>query len=419
MGDDGKPMKHVFSGLLIVAFVVMPGLTHAAGNASMSFDEVTVSAEQGESFDLTVQVQPNGEALDTVRSIVTYDPATLSAQYVTLKGAFDRSAPGNYIDNGAGKISWGGFTLNGPVADSTSFISINFLALQEGSTTVAISGDSKAISAGVESINPAGLGSSVVTVSGGEEADPTLSLVIVESDSHPDQSAWYSNASVNLNWIELAADSAVESYLYDFDQVSSTDPSTALAAGVSEMTQEVEEDGIYYFHIKGVQTDGRETDTVHYRVQVDTTDPNPIELSVQDAKLLEGESAWFTFATTDETSGVRQYQIALNSSDFQVQSSPLEMEDLGPGTYFFRVVALDRAGNTAYGSTSVRVYPEGTEIDRPEGYKPASEIEAVVSAMSGEDEDDTASSTQTLLTLVLGVLIALGLIYAIARRKKS
>jgi hypothetical protein len=410
-------MKHLFSGLLIAVVVMLPGLSHAAGSATMSFDEVTVSAEQGESFDLTVQVQPNGEVLDTVRSIVTYDPATLSAQYVTLTGAFDRSAPGNYIDNGTGKVSWGGFTLDEPVADSTSFVSINFLALQEGTTTVSISGDSRAISAGVENIDPTDLGSSVVTVGAAAVADPTLSLVILESDSHPDPSAWYSNASVNLNWIEIAADSGIASYLYDFDQSSSTDPSTTLAAGVSEMTQEVVEDGIYYFHIKGVQIDGRETDVVHHRVQVDTTDPNPIELSVQDTKLLEGESAWFTFATTDDTSGVMQYQIALNSSDFKVQSSPLEMEDLDPGTYFFRVVAIDRAGNTAYGSTSVRVYPEGTDVDRPEDYEPASEIEAVVSALS--DDDDTASSTQTLLTLVLGVLIALGLIYAIARRKKS
>ncbi|NQV88728.1 MAG: hypothetical protein HQ488_00185 [Parcubacteria group bacterium] len=411
-------MKHLFSGLLIAVVVMLPGMSLAAGNATMSFAEVTVSAEQGESFDLTVQVQPNGEALDTVRSIVTYDPATLSAQYVTLTGAFDRSAPGNYIDNRTGKVSWGGFTLDGPVSSTTSFVSINFLALQEGTTAVSINGDSRAISAGTENIDPTDLGSSVVTVGAAAVADPTLSLVILESDSHPDQNAWYSNASVNLNWIEIAADSRIASYLYDFDQSSSTDPSTALAAGSTEMTQEVTEDGIYYFHIKGVQTDGRETDVVHHRVQVDTTDPNPIELSVQDAKLLEGESAWFTFATTDDTAGVLQYQIALNSSDFKVQSSPLEMEDLDPGTYFFRVVALDRAGNTAYGSTSVRVYPEGTDVDRPEGYEPASEITAVVSSLSGSD-DETASSTQTLITLVLGVLIALGLIYAIARRKKS
>ena len=395
---------------------MLPALSQAAGTATMNFDEATVSTELGESFDLTVQVEPGGEDLDTVRSIVTYDPETLSVQHVTLTGAFDRSAPGNYIDNGSGKVSWGAFTLDGPISTSDSFVSISFLAIQEGTATVAISSDSRAISSGSEMINTAALGSTEVTVGAKIEADPTLSLVILESDSHPDEDSWYADAVVDLNWVSIAAGSDIASYLYDFDQSPSTDPSIALSADESEMTIEVDEDGIYYFHIKGVQEDGRETSAEHFTVKVDVTVPNPIELTAQDTKLLEGESAWFTFATTDETSGVLQYQIALNSSDFQIQTSPLEMEDLDPGTYFFRVVALDRAGNAAYGSSSVRVYEEGTDIDRPENYEPASEIEAVVSALTGDD--DSASSTQTLITLVLGVLIALGLIYAIAKRKK-
>ena len=420
MGDDGNLMKHLFSGLLIALIFMAPGATQAAGAATMTLDETSVSVDRGESFDLMVQVQPNGESLDTVRAAVTYDPAVLSAQYVSLTGAFDRSSPGNYIDNGSGKVSWGGFTLDGPVTSSTAFISITFLALQEGPATVSVSGDSRAISNGVEKLDPTALGTSAVTVSIPPEVDPSLSLVIIESDSHPDQETWYASADVEVNWVELSGDSAVASYLYAFDQSVATDPTTAVGAGVTDFTQEVEEDGIYYFHLKGVQEDGRETETEHYRVQVDTTPPNPIELNVQDDQLLEGESAWFTFATTDETSGVLQYQIALNSSDFQVQTSPLEMEDLEPGTYFFRVAALDRAGNSAFGSTSVRVYEAGTDIDRPEGYEPASEIEAVVEELSDElaVEDDAASRTQLLIALIVGALIVLGVAYAATRRKK-
>jgi len=177
------------------------------------------------------------------------------------------------------------------------------------------------------------------------ESEPGVAILALESSSHPDGEAWYPNKNVELSWVQLEGDSPINAYYYSFSTQSDAEPNIYLDGETTSLSLDAPNDGIYYFRLKGVQEDGRETTVLGGVVRVDTTAPNAIELTVQDDKILVGESAWFTFATTDETSGVLQYQVAINDSAFQVQTSPLEMEDLPEGTYFFRVAAFDRAGN--------------------------------------------------------------------------
>jgi LPXTG-motif cell wall-anchored protein len=413
-------MKQLISGILLtLALVVTPMTIHAAGGATMSLSASDITVERGDQFDLTVSVHSNNGSLDTVRTVVTFDPSILRAQNASLVGVYDRSAPGNYLDNTSGKVSWGGFTLNGPIDSSSEFVTITFLAIEAGSTTVALSADSRAISNGQEQIDVSSFTPTSVAVENASDADPTLSLLVVSSDTHANDVDWYSATSASFNWVELAGDSPISSYYYDFDQVSNTDPSSYLSGSTNVITADATGDGVWYLHLKGVQADGRETKTTHRQVKIDNTAPNDIELASEDNKILEGESVWLTFATTDETSGVLQYQIAINQSEFQVQTSPLEITDLEPGTYFFRVSALDRAGNSIYGSTSVRVYPEGTDLSRPQGFEETSEIEGIVEGTFGADDDgeDGAESNNILLSLIMGVLIAAGVVYGIKRKK--
>jgi hypothetical protein len=179
------------------------------------------------------------------------------------------------------------------------------------------------------------------------------------------------------------------------------------------------EDGVNYFHIKAVQVDGRSTPTVHRRTNVDVTAPNNIELTVSDSKLIEGESLWLMFATTDEDSGVAQYQVAINESDFQVQSSPMEIADLNAGTYFVRLAAIDKAGNSVYRSKSVRVYPKDLSPDRPYDYDSNSEIRGIVKGLSNKEEVDTDSSnddTRKIIAVLAGLFIA-GMVFLKIRNK--
>lgn len=411
-------MKQFLIRLLFVVVLFTPGIVvRAAGSATMTLDALSYEATRGEQFDVTVSVNPQGESLDTVRSVVTFDPSVLTVQGVRLVGSFDRVAPGNYYDNVNGKISWGAFTLEDPVTTQVPFMTITFLPIASGEGDIQISSDSRAISNGEERINIASLGEAKVEVVESQEAEPGVALLVAQSTSHQNENTWYANRIIDVSWTQLEGDTALSAYYYSFGQDSDEDPGIYLDADLTQLTLEALQDGLYYFRLKGVQANGRETAVVHRIVRVDTTAPNPIELTVVDDKILEGESAWFTFATTDETSGVVEYQVAINDSEFQVQTSPLEMEDLPAGTYFFRVAALDRAGNSISGGVSVRVYPQGTDLSRPDGYEESVEVQAVTQTI--EEIGEEVSSDRTLLiTVVLGAITLFAIIYLAHRRKK-
>ena len=413
---NSRVMRQLFSGLLITFVLLVPAVSEAAGASTMSLDASSYEAEIGKQFDAIVSVNPNGEALDTVRAVVTFDPAVLMVGNVSLAGAFNRIAPGNYYDNETGIVSWGAFTLEGPVTSAGQFVRVTFLPLTQGEGDIEISADSRAISNGEEKINVSELGSASVNVGASATSEPGVALIVVQSETHANDVDWYANNTARFSWTQLQGDNPITAYYYAFDESSDTDPTIYLASTTTEMSFDAVADGAHYLHIKGVHADGRETTTVHRRVNVDVTAPHPIELLAQDNKILEGESAWFTFATIDDTSGVLQYQIAINDSAYQVQESPLEMTDLQPGTYFFRVAALDRAGKASYGSASVRVYPAGTEIGRPEGYEETSEMAAVARAIS-EKVALAGERPYLLISILLGIVVIISIIYAINKRR--
>lgn len=399
-------MKQLLTAFLFAMFF-LPSFAQAAGSAELSFSEDTYAFSRGEQFDVVVEVAANQSSLDTVRAVVTFDPNVLMAQDVQLLGVFDRSAPGNYIDNTRGKVSWGAFTLEDPLNTSTSLLSITFLAVGEGSADVSISSDSKAISQGQEYFDAGSLDVASVAVTVPATDDAESALLVLESATHPSEMQWYPSTDVAMSWTELESDSAIVSYTYTLDE----DPQAPLAqvvdASVTDVLIDVVEDGIYTFRIQGLQADGATTPIAERVVRVDTTPPNPIQLTAQDTQLLEGESAWLSYATTDETSGVLQYQIAINEGPFELQDSPVQVEGLPAGTYFFRVAALDRAGNTTYGSESVRVYPEGTDLDRPEGYEEHTEILAIGPAPEEVSDEAEFPWTPVISVAVLMILLAL------------
>jgi hypothetical protein len=399
-------MKQLLTAFLFAMFF-LPSFAQAAGSAELSFSEDTYTFTRGEQFDVVVEVAANQSSLDTVRAVVTFDPNVLMAQDVQLLGVFDRSAPGNYIDNTRGKVSWGAFTLEDPLNTSTSLLSITFLAVGEGSADVSISSDSKAISQGQEYFNAGSLDVASVAVTVPATDDAESALLVLESVTHPSEMQWYPSTDVAMSWTELESDSAIVSYTYTLDE----DPQASLAqvvdASVTDVLIDVVEDGIYTFRIQGLQADGATTPIAERVVRVDTTPPNPIQLTAQDTQLLEGESAWLSYATTDEASGVLQYQIAINEGPFELQASPVQVEGLPAGTYFFRVAALDRAGNTSYGSESVRVYPEGTDLDRPEGYEEHTEILAIGPAPEEVSDEAEFPWAPVISVAVLMILLAL------------
>ncbi|MEK7614861.1 MAG: cohesin domain-containing protein [Patescibacteria group bacterium] len=410
-------MKRFLASLILITSSVLPFAALAAGSATLVFSQPSIDVVAGKMFDLSVNVVPNGESLDTVRAVVAFDPAILQAEAISLTGTFNRNIPGNFIDNNTGKISWGAFTLEGPVNTTGAFAKITFVGRKTGKTTLTLTPDSHLISGGEEKGDTTKFGTTAVAVSEAKPAEPGLSVITVSSSTHQEEIIWYPKSAVQIGWVGENGNSEITNYRTAFDQTSDTDPTTSVASSQTTATYKDVKDGVHYFHIKGMQKNGKVTQTVHRRINVDTTKPNPFEVTISSEQLLEGESLWLNFATTDDTSGIAQYQVALNDSAFQTQTSPVEITDLKKGTYFARVAAVDYAGNVVYQGKSVRVYPQGTKIDRPEGYQENAEA-GVIDASVQSEKISTTSKQNLLITFVLVVVVASGIIYATKFRKK-
>ncbi len=176
---------------------------------------------------------------------------------------------------------------------------------------------------------------------------------IVVSETHPNQSLWYTNSSAILSW-------GTSELVQNFSYIFNTDP-VALPDDVgegkrSQIIQKNIPDGRYYFHIKSFR-DGAWGGVTHFAINIDTTPPALFPIAILPAARTSVREPIIKFSTTDESSGVDHYELKIvnlkpntseekgNQSLFIEVESPYVSQRLDPGVYDVFVRAYDKAGN--------------------------------------------------------------------------
>jgi len=390
----------------------------AAGSASLTFSGTTIEMKEGTLLDLPVIVNANGETLDTVRIELSFPAELLQVDHVTLGSLFPRQAPGNVVDNVEGKLSQGAFTVEEPVTTSGTFGVVVFKALKSGTATVRILETSHLISNGEEKGNSASFGTTQVNIAPATALEETLPTLTIFSSTHPDTRAWYSVRDGLFNW-QLSGEGTLQTVWTAFDALPTTDPTENAVREESTKAVAGIQDGVWYFHAQGRLADGRATQTAHYKVQIDGTPPNSILPSLDQDQFNEGTSVKMAFGTTDDLSGIRRYEVAMNGGSFQEEKSPMSLEMLPPGTYQIEVKAVDQAGNATYGQTAARVYPKDVILPST-----IASDEAMTQPTSSTDREEKTfgwllqkDRTKLLITFVLVIAAILGIIYANRKKK--
>lgn len=141
----------------------------AAGLATFGLALSSSSVAAGEQFTAKVWVNPNGEAIDTIRVHLTFDPAVVEATWFDIGTAFPSLSPDYTIDNALGDLDVGAFKYGDRVTDSTVAITVTFTGKAAGSSAITIEDDSRLITDGEEMIDVAGtaeIGTKTVSVGG-------------------------------------------------------------------------------------------------------------------------------------------------------------------------------------------------------------------------------------------------------------
>lgn len=369
--------------LTIVLFIALlmqccqPAPISAAGSASIVFSPTTKTVSVGESFNISLVVNPAGATIDTVRALVSFPADLLEATGFSLSSAWPNASPGGSMDNTNGVLSQGGFSLTGGTGQSATFGTITFKAKSAGKATVGLISGTRLIQDGAEQISDTGLGKAVITIIEKKAAEPGVSSeqvptgaetgwLILTSPSHPNPDVWYPNDQIDFEW---AGVSGVKNYYFKLDKDPQTnpidedpdrDPDEWIDGSLLKKTFSQIEDGIWYLHLVANLGD-KYSNIVHYKVLVDATKPNIIFPYIDHCEFVQGQDKNIFFGTTDNASGIDHYTMSIDGADFQTVQSPYSLSNFAPGEYRVVVRAYDRAENYSEGSIEFEVLrPDGT-----------------------------------------------------------
>ncbi|MBN1325435.1 hypothetical protein JW977_00425 [Candidatus Falkowbacteria bacterium] len=153
-----KTIIKISISLILLSFIFPFISAQAAGNAIMRLTSVKTDYFVGDTVYVQIQVETNGESINTVRSIMDFSGnAVLQANDFVIGTAWPNLSPGKELDNIAQHINVGGFILVDSVSQNSLFGTLIFKANTIGSSTISFALGSHLISPDQEEkINLAG-----------------------------------------------------------------------------------------------------------------------------------------------------------------------------------------------------------------------------------------------------------------------
>jgi hypothetical protein len=179
-------MKKLLTALF--SFALLIGLVspvQAAGSATLDLTPLTASKSVDNLFSVEIHVNTAGEAVNTIKAYLTFDPNVLEVTSVSTSGSIATIFTENEPDNLNGTIHITGAASGaGYTGTNGLFATINFRAKASGTSTLTFTSESRIISNGDNSdiLNFTGLqngsytiGAGSTTVSSGGGDDPSAS----------------------------------------------------------------------------------------------------------------------------------------------------------------------------------------------------------------------------------------------------
>ncbi len=343
----------VLTVFLVGLFVVsITEKSFGATGASLYLSPPTGTFVTGGTFTTSIVLNTNGKFINALDVNLNYPPDKLQIVSPSLGNSIVSiwtSQP--HFDNQQGTIRFqGGVPNPGINTDRGVLATITFRVKSVGQAIVRIAPESKVL------LND-GLATDVLVDIGSGIYDLTLPPPrgpIVVSDSHPDQSRWYKNGTVVLQWSNVS--SADEySYVLSDEPIDIPDNISEGVARTSVIYKNAVE-GTSFFHVKALRN-GVWGETSHFAVNVDTTPPADFPIEISPFARTSSKRPGINFFTTDTLSGLDHYEIKIVPRQtpplaIEKQSKSFFIETVSPyspslelGYYDVIVRAYDKAGN--------------------------------------------------------------------------
>ncbi len=189
-----------------------------------------------------------------------------------------------------------------------------------------------------------------------------VSAPVVSSTTHPNQKSWYAIQDAKLSWTKPPGSNG---FSYTLNSTPKTIPNNSSQGTGAKRTYR-DLSGIQYFHIKARGANGWGS-TAHFRIQVDTTPPDPFEVTSDPSAENVTSAPLISATATDRPSGIDHYELSLDGGAFETVQIPYKFERIQEGVHTLTIRAVDRAGN--YRDSSITLYV--VDVQDPEILEPA------------------------------------------------
>ncbi len=338
---------------LILALSAWTFAPATAAAATIYLSPASGTHAVGTTFSVQVQMNTEGKAINTGEITVSYTAGTLELVRASQGSTFTLATPGSPRASGGTVYFGGGIPNPGYTGSSGTLGTLVFRVKAPGKGVVSLS-DGKALlndGFGTDAFSRATGGEYTLVSSGAPEPLPvTKGAPVISSPTHPNQSTWYATSSPVFVWTLPSGADAVS---FEFDQKKDTAPDGVAEEVDGGSTQYAPvTDGVWYFHLRA-RSSGSFGPTAHYRIQVDTTPPEPFSLSIVTD--IEGTPT-VSFETTDTPSGVARYEVAVDNLVVEKSAtSTMKISSISRGRHMISVLAYDYAGNLRAARTTIFV----------------------------------------------------------------
>lgn len=332
--------------LAILSLFVLAGFSVARA-ATLSLEPTSGTFVVGSTFNVPLFLDTEDELVNAIKAEITFPPDKLQVVSASTEFSIVNQWLSNpSYSNRSGVINLEGIIPSGIFANKGLVTTITFRARSVGAALVKITDQSQVILGDGRGTN------ALYDVTNGiyNLVLPPPSGPVVVSETHQDQSRWYSNPHVVLKW---ATDNEVDGFSY----VLNSEP-TDIPDDISEgtKTNAIYKDlpsGTYYFHIKALRN-GVWGGTTHFALNIDLEPPADFPIDVKPSKITISQNPIISFQTTDALSGIGQYEykiVSLNPGDdaenqnFFIEFSGQQVLSLDRGDYDIIARAYDKAGN--------------------------------------------------------------------------
>jgi len=210
--------------------------------------------------------------------------------------------------------------------------------------------------------------------------DSEAKTPVVTSHTHPDEKKWYRDRSAVLAWDEPEDLSGIDGYYYSIDRKADTvpDANTSLFTQQRNLSFELTEDGLWYFHIVAKDNAGNFSKrSGHYALHIDTQVSNPTITSPTHPD----ENEWysktkvvFQLSSPSDLSGVAGYHYTFTddprvkpaaSGASYTEKTEISLDIPRDGVHYLSVLGADKAGNIS-GDPAVYAVRLDTHVETPE-----------------------------------------------------